>query len=67
MLVPLLPARIEQWDNLPGVRIDAAEIGSFVNVAVEAGKGQIAQLVRTVVLACYDMLDVESGEWSSRL
>ena len=62
MVVSTLGAGIEQRCQVSGVRVDSADIGAFVQVAVEAGVRQVREFVRTTVLACNYVFDVECGQ-----
>ena len=51
--------RVKQWDYLIRLGIDACEIWSLVAVAVAARQGEVDRIIRSAMLACLDVLDVE--------
>ncbi len=42
-------------------RINAGEVGSFVQIAVDACEAEVVSIVRTAVFARSDVLNVKSG------
>ena len=51
MIEPAIAPRIEQRDNLACNRIDAGQVRAFAEIAAVTGKGQIAGIVATTMLA----------------
>ncbi len=43
-------------------RIDAGEVWSFPQIAIDAGKSKILGIIAAAVLARPDVLDLESGK-----
>ena len=62
MIVPSLLAGVEERGDRIGFRIDAGEIGAFVQVAVDAGEAKVGVTAATVFERA-DVLDVEGCEW----
>ena len=62
MIIPLLLARVKQWGDFAGLRINAREIGAFAQVAVNAREAEVRLVVGAAVLARADVLDVQGGE-----
>jgi hypothetical protein len=63
MIFRALLARVVEWGDLIRLRTDAGEIGTFVQVAVDAGETEVRFVVAATVLERADVLDVEGGEW----
>ena len=59
MITPFVFPRVEKCRHKSGVRVDARQIGAFLQIAVPAGERQIVKLVRPAVLSGNDVLDVE--------
>ena len=64
MLGARILARVKQWDDLIRFWIDACEIWPLVTVAVAARQGEVVRMIRSGMLACLDVLDVELQGWS---
>ena len=68
MIFPPLPARVEQFGDGAGFRVDAGEVCAFVEVAVDARQAEVFLMIGTAVLAraMGSMCSVASGESSWR-
>ena len=58
MIEPLISPQIKQPDNFRRNRIDAGEIRAFAEIAAVTGKGQIARIIATTVLARHYVFDM---------
>jgi hypothetical protein len=56
VLYPDLRARVEQWAELIGLRIEGGEVAPFVPVTSPAGVCQVIKISGTAVLLRYDMI-----------
>lgn len=54
--------RVEQFSDLPSFGIDSGEIRTLMQVAVDAGECQIAELIAATMAARNDVLHVELGQ-----
>ena len=59
MLVPELPAWVEQRDDLACFRVDAGEVSSLVGVASFAGQSKIGRIVVSTMFARNDVFHLE--------
>ena len=59
MFVPELPAWAEQFCYLTGLRIDPREVCAFVQIAINAGKSEIVEIVCSAMYFWNDVLNVE--------
>ena len=62
VILPLLLARVEQLGDGAGERVNARQIGAFVEIAVDAREAEIGFVIGAAVLARADVLDVQGGE-----
>ena len=62
MILPSLLARVEQLGDRAGERVNAGQVGAFVEIAVDAGEAEIGCVIGAAVLARTDVLDVQGGE-----
>ena len=60
MLGPNLSARVEEVRDLVCLIIDCAEVRSLVMIAVMASQREVRRIIRTVMLAGNDVLDVKT-------
>ncbi|MFA6544001.1 MAG: hypothetical protein WCS99_06225 [Limisphaerales bacterium] len=59
MLGPLVPARMEERRELPGIRVNARQVWAFVEVAVDAGPRKVVGIVAAAMLPGDDVFDME--------
>jgi hypothetical protein len=59
MLVPWVPSRMKQGDNLTGIRVDARQIRPFVTVAIAARESEVFQNGGTSVLLSDHVVEVK--------
>ena len=62
MVLPPLPPRVEQFGHGTGIRVNAGEIWTFMEVAIDARQTKVVLVIGAAVLARADMLDVERGQ-----
>ena len=62
MVVPILTPRVEQLGDLVRLRIDARQVRSFVQIAIDAGKGEIVEAIGPTMNLRDDMLDMKCGQ-----
>ena len=62
MLFPTFVARMKQVRDLAGLRINAREIWTLVQIAVNTGEGQILEVIRSAVNFGDDMFDMQGGQ-----
>ena len=62
VLVPRITSWIEDRCNLTRLRIDSRQVCAFVVVAVEAGPGEVVDVVTAAVLARDNMLDMKGSK-----
>ena len=62
VVFPPLLARVEQLGDRAGERVNAGQVGAFVEIAVDAREAEIGLIIGAAVLARADVLDVEGGE-----
>jgi hypothetical protein len=67
MALPLLAARVKKENQLSGVRINPANIGTFEIVAPVTCVSQIGRVVTSSVMLRNDMLDMKHSERSEVL
>src|SRR5438552_3269081 len=58
MLVPAVPARVEQAAEFARVGVDPAQVRSLMRVAVSTRQGEVVLRSRPAVLSCRDVLDL---------
>lgn len=63
MFVPPLLAGVKEEHDRLGERVDPGEVGTFVEIAVNAGEAEVPLVAAATVLEWADMLDVKRGEW----
>jgi hypothetical protein len=61
MLAPDMPAWVVQGGDKTGVRIDRGDVRPLLQVAPDATKAKILDLVRAVVLAPDNVIDLAMG------
>ncbi len=61
MIFPSVTSRMKQLRRFARFRINSSQIRTFVKIAVDTGKGQIVQAVRSSMNARDDVLDVQDG------
>ena len=61
ILLSLL-ARLEQLGDGTGERVNARQVGAFVEIAVDAREAEIGCVIGAAVLARADVLEVQGGE-----
>jgi hypothetical protein len=59
VLVPVVAPRIEEWNDVPGARIDAREVWPPLSIAASARHGKIRGLIRAAVLAWNNVVNVK--------
>ena len=59
MFVPVVFSRVKQRSDLVGIGVNAGEVGSFVQIAVDAGQTEILQGISAAMLDGADVLDVQ--------
>ena len=62
MILPSLLTWVEQHGDRSGVRVDAGEIWTFVEVTVDTGETEVIFVVGAAVLAWANVLDVERSQ-----
>ena len=62
VILPSLLARVEQLGDRAGERVNAGQVGAFVEISVDAGEAEIGCVIGTAVLARADVLEVQGGE-----
>ena len=62
MVNPGITARVEERGHLPGIGVDAGDVGALVQVAMDAGQGEVRRIIGPAVLLRGDVLDVEGRE-----
>ena len=62
MLFPLVSAGMKQIGYLIGLRINTRQVRSFMQIAIDAGQGKIAGVVRTSMLFGNDVLDMQDSQ-----
>lgn len=50
---------MEQWNDVSAIGVDSRDVWTLVVVAGEAGKRQVLEVVRAVVLARDDVVDLK--------
>lgn len=60
MVMPAISARMEEYGDLAGQRVDAGKVRPFLAIAEVAGQGQVVEVVGRDVLAGNDVLDMVS-------
>jgi hypothetical protein len=61
MFAPGIDARVKEWRERAAYGVEAGDIGSFVQIAVQTSQCQIAGDCVTAVFHGDDMIDVEYG------
>ena len=59
VVCPVVAPRMEQFRHLLGLRVDACQVRSLMQVAVYAGQSQVFEIVRAAVNLGNDVLDVK--------
>ena len=62
MVMPLLLAWVKKQCHRLRLGIDASEIGTLVNIAVDTGEAEVRIVIAAAMLERADVLDVESSE-----
>ena len=60
---PCVTPGMKQFRQCPCLQIISSDIAPLVQIAVDAGKGEIVQIIRSAVLSRKNVLDVECGQW----
>ena len=60
--LPSLLARVEQLGDRAGERVNARQVGTFAEVAVDAREAEVRFIIGAAVLVRADVLDVEDRE-----
>lgn len=55
---PWMLSRVVERSNTPTSRVDGCDVGSLLQVAVDAAEAEILEIVRPVVLSTDDMVDL---------
>ena len=63
MICPLMASRVEELRDEIRVRVDARQIRALMEIAVDAGEGQIVEVIRAAVTSGNNMLDVQRSQW----
>ena len=63
VILPSLLARVEQLSDRAGARVNAGQVGAFVEIAVDAREAEVGFVIGAAMLARTDVLDVQGGEW----
>ena len=59
MVLPTVPARVEQKDDRVGVGVERGDVRPLMKVAAVAGQREVRFVVATAVLLGADVLDVK--------
>ena len=62
MFVPSISSGIEQGSHALRFRIDPCKVRAFPQIAIDTGQCQIFGIVAAAVLACPNVLDLQSGK-----
>jgi hypothetical protein len=62
VVIPAVSSGMEQWGDFAGLRIDAGQVGTFVQIAIDAGKGEIFKIVGASMNPGSDMFDMEGSQ-----
>ena len=62
MVFPCFASRVKQLSDLICFGIDPGQIRSFVKIAIDAGKGEIVEVIAAAVDFRNDVLDMKRGE-----
>ncbi len=62
MLVPAMLARMEQFGDVIRFWIDACQVGTFVQITIDAGESEIIEFVAAAVKSRNDVLDMENRQ-----
>ncbi len=63
MVFPPVPPRMKQFGYLIGLGLDAGQVRSFMEIAIDAGQGKIVGVIRATVLLGDDVFDVQDSQW----
>jgi len=63
MCAPAGAPGMEQFGHSTGLRVYAGEIGAFMQIAVNAGEGEVVIIVSAPVDFRNDVLDMKWGQW----
>ena len=63
VVFPVLAPRMEQFRHSLGLRVNAGQVRSFVQVAINTRQSQILQIVRAAMNLGDDVLEVQSCQW----
>jgi hypothetical protein len=61
VLRPLLHSRIEKFDDLPGVGIDAGQVRTLAQIAGDTRQREICCFITASVLSRHDVFDLKFG------
>ena len=62
VFLPRLNARMEKLDDLRGVGIDPGQVRALVQIARDAGEGEVCKVITAAVLFRHDVFDLELGD-----
>ena len=63
MILPRVLSGMEQGDQSTGIRVNAGNVGAFVEVTACAGQAKVRGIVTAAVLPGNNMFDVKRGKW----
>jgi len=63
VVFPAVAPRMEQFRDLVRLRVNARQVRTFVEIAVDARQGQVGEVIGAAVRPREDVLDVEHGQW----
>ena len=63
MVFPPVPPRMKQFGYLIGLGLDAGQVRSFMEIAIDARQGKIVDVIRATVLLGDDVFDVQGSQW----
>jgi hypothetical protein len=58
MMEPSVPTRVEEGGHLTRARVDRSDVRSLLQVAPDAAKTKVVELVSAVMLAPNDVIDL---------
>jgi len=61
MVVPGLTPRVEQWNHLASVAVNARDIRALAQVTSITSKGAVVGIIAATMLSRYDVFKVECG------
>ena len=60
VLLPVIPAGMEQSRELVAIGIEAANAGALLQVTKRAGEGEVGEVIRVAMPACDNVFDVKT-------